>query len=57
MNCPHCNKDSLDETDDFDLTIIDNEECQHDFKCSNCGRYVTITYRAHEARVIQIDND
>lgn len=52
MDCPKCDSDNVNETNEFDLTVIYPEECQHDFKCGECGCLFVILYAPISANVI-----
>ena len=53
MPCPKCNSNDIVETNKFDLTNIDPEECSHDFECENCGCLFQIIYHAIETRIVE----
>jgi hypothetical protein len=52
MNCPNCSSDNVDQTDKFDLTIIDHEECQHDFECFDCGCLFNIVFAPIATKIV-----
>lgn len=44
MTCPKCGGDDIEQTGEFDLTVIAADECQHDFVCNQCGCLFNIVY-------------
>lgn len=42
--CPHCGSMNVTETDKFDATDVDKDECVHDFECDDCECLFTVTY-------------
>lgn len=58
--CPHCGSDEIQTTDKFDGTVIEPEECIHDFECDDCCCLFQIVYSPDETRIVtepKEDND
>jgi len=53
MNCPKCHSNSLEETGEFDLTVVDPNEARHDFKCQECGCLFQIIYNPISTMIIE----
>lgn len=51
--CPQCASHDIDQTIKFDLTMIDADECQHDFECYECGCLFQILFAPIDTRVIE----
>jgi hypothetical protein len=54
MSCPKCHSEHIEQTGKFDLTVVDADECRHDFECLDCGTLFQIVY--HPARTIIVNN-
>lgn len=52
MNCPKCNSDSVDQTGEIDCTVIQSDECIHDFVCFDCGCLFTIKFAPISTSVV-----
>jgi hypothetical protein len=53
MNCPQCHSENIEQSVKFDLTLIDREECQHDFECNDCGCLFNIVYAPIATKIVQ----
>ena len=53
MRCPQCDSEEIDQTSRFDQTVINEEECWHDFECFNCGCLFRIGYAAHWTQIVE----
>lgn len=53
MNCPQCDSDNVEETDKFDLTVIYNNVCHHDFECFDCKCLFQIEFHPVQATIIE----
>lgn len=42
--CSNCGSDNLVETSKVDMTIINKNNCRHDFECVECGTIVIIEF-------------
>ena len=52
MYCPQCKSDDIEETGEVDLTLVEPNECRHDFVCCACGCLFQIHYQPIQAVVI-----
>ena len=52
MDCPKCDSDNIEITDEFDQTNIDKDECCHDFRCNDCGCLFQIVYAPISTQII-----
>lgn len=57
MNCPSCKSADVDQTGEFDLTVIDRTEARHDFECRGCGCMFQIIYSPTDTVVVGNKND
>lgn len=55
--CPRCNSEDIDQTAKFDLTSIFPDECVHDFECFECGSLFTVTYRAIQQSLVEVEDE
>lgn len=46
MNCPKCSSNDIVESSQYDLTLIEPDECRHDFECNRCHHWFQIVYAA-----------
>jgi len=53
MNCPQCNGESIDQTSEFDMTLIEASEARHDFKYQDCGCLFQIIYHPIVAKIVE----
>lgn len=44
MICPSCSGTDLLQSSKFDLTVVDVDECRHDFECCDCRSLFSIVY-------------
>jgi hypothetical protein len=51
-SCPFCGSKNIEETDRFDMTYIEPEECGHDFACDDCEGLFQILYAPIEVRKV-----
>ena len=42
--CPACGSRDIESTSEFDLTLVEPDECRHDFECAECGCLFQIVY-------------
>jgi len=52
MDCPKCDSEDIEITDEFDGTNIDKDECCHDFRCNACGCLFQIYYAPISTQII-----
>lgn len=43
--CPTCHSSDIQESAKFDLTLVEAEECRHDFECNKCETLFQIVYK------------
>jgi len=51
--CPQCHSRELSQSSQFDGTVIDADECQHDFECGHCGCLFNIIYAPIQTKIFQ----
>jgi len=50
--CPFCGSRNIEETDRFDMTYVEPDECGHDFACDDCEGLFQILYAPIEVRKV-----
>lgn len=52
QTCPKCDSEELEQTDEFDLTMVDKDECHHDFVCTDCGCLFSIVFAPIDTKIV-----